>query len=477
MNETTVGLVLAAGAASRFGGGKLLATARRPADPPARPRRAWPRPGSTTSSSSWATTPPRSKARSPGATNGASSTPTRAWAVELAPGRVRGGAGDGRGRARGPRRPAARLRRGRSGAARRRRPTRPAGRRCRPTRRARPQPGPAPARGVRPRRRGGRRSRARADAGGAPGAGRRGRRSPAANPDVDTRDDLAPRHRGGVGRARPGEPRAGRAHPRGPRRGGLLRAGQLAVPGRPDPRRRSRPGGAARARPAGRHVARRRRGRRSLRAADRPRARPVRRFGHRPRRVARRCSRACSRSPRTTPSRTSGPSRRDGRPADPSEGGVYEADVALIAHVGYDIEAIGPFIDALEAAAGRICVAVLMERVPASAADPFWPPVHGEARVGAAGPARLPRAARGARSPAQGRPWSASSARRFETRDVLEAFIRRQLWIDPAGPKEARFRAALDELTVQDGDGWTIEGRGQSDVGVVTWTPGPPIAR
>ena len=69
-------------------------------------------------------------------------------------------------------------------------------------------------------------------------------------------------------------------------------------------------------------------------------------------------------------------------PADPSEGGVYEADVALIAHVGYDIEAIGPFIDALEAAASRICVAVLMQRVPASAADPFWPPVHGETRVG-----------------------------------------------------------------------------------------------
>ncbi len=29
----------------------------------------------------------------------------------------------------------------------------------------------------------------------------------------------------------------------------------------------------------------------------------------------------------------------------------------------------------------RVCVAVMMERVPASAADPFWPPVHGESRV------------------------------------------------------------------------------------------------
>src|SRR6476646_9298217 len=68
-------------------------------------------------------------------------------------------------------------------------------------------------------------------------------------------------------------------------------------------------------------------------------------------------------------------------PADPGQASAFEADVALIAHVGYDVEAIGPFLDALEAAAARVCVAVLMARVPASAADGFWPPVHGESRV------------------------------------------------------------------------------------------------
>ena len=57
------------------------------------------------------------------------------------------------------------------------------------------------------------------------------------------------------------------------------------------------------------------------------------------------------------------------------------ADVVLIAHVGYDIEAIGPFVSALEAAARRRCLAVLMERQPASTIDPFWPIVHGEERV------------------------------------------------------------------------------------------------
>ena len=148
-----------------------------------------------------------------------------------------------------------------------------------------------------------------------------------------------------------------------------------------------------------------------------------------------------------------------------------EADVALIAHVGYDIEAIGPFLDALEAAAGRLCVAVLMERVPASAADPFWPPVHGETRVPLpALPDLLELLEARGRRPSVTR--LAIEPRRFESRDALESFIRRQMWIDPAGRKEKKFQAALDALVVNEGDGWTIEGRGPSDVGVVTWTPG-----
>jgi hypothetical protein len=150
--------------------------------------------------------------------------------------------------------------------------------------------------------------------------------------------------------------------------------------------------------------------------------------------------------------------------------GEFEADVGLIAHVGYDVEEIGPFLDALEAASRRLCVAVLMERAPASAADPFWPPVHGEVRVPL--PA-LPEAVellevRG-RRPSVTR--VAVEPRRFESRDALAGFARRQLWIDPEGPKEARFQAALDEFTEEDTAGWTIRGRAASDVGVGPWRP------
>ncbi|GIW09934.1 MAG: class I SAM-dependent methyltransferase [Chloroflexi bacterium] len=56
-----------------------------------------------------------------------------------------------------------------------------------------------------------------------------------------------------------------------------------------------------------------------------------------------------------------------------------EADVALITHVGYDIEQIGPFLAMMERSAPRR-IAALFERPPTSQFDAFWPLVHGEAR-------------------------------------------------------------------------------------------------
>jgi hypothetical protein len=149
----------------------------------------------------------------------------------------------------------------------------------------------------------------------------------------------------------------------------------------------------------------------------------------------------------------------------------FQADVVLIAHVGYDVEAIGPFLDGLEAASTRLAVAVLMDRVPASAADPFWPLVHGEERIPLPALPDLLEllAARGRRPSVVRIP---GESRRFDTREQIEGFVRRQLWIDPAGKKEVRFRAALDALTIADGDGWTLRGRDPFDIGIVTWRPG-----
>jgi SAM-dependent methyltransferase len=148
------------------------------------------------------------------------------------------------------------------------------------------------------------------------------------------------------------------------------------------------------------------------------------------------------------------------------------ADVAFIAHVGYDIEAIGPFLDAMERAAGRLCVAMLTDRSPASVADPFWPAVHGVERVSL--PA-LPELAELLR--ARGRTTEVQRVERaprtFDSYDALATFLRRQLWIDDQGPKEKLFRAALAERARErDDDGWTLATPPVGEIGILTWSPG-----
>ena len=153
-------------------------------------------------------------------------------------------------------------------------------------------------------------------------------------------------------------------------------------------------------------------------------------------------------------------------------GEVPVADVALIAHVGYDIEDIGPFLDAMEAAASRLCVAVMTDQSPASVADPFWPIVHGVERVPL--PA-LPELAELMR--ARGRSVEIErverSPRTFDSFDGLATFVRRQLWIAEDGEKEQRFRTALAAMARElDDDGWTLRNPPVGSIGIMTWEPG-----
>jgi FkbM family methyltransferase len=157
----------------------------------------------------------------------------------------------------------------------------------------------------------------------------------------------------------------------------------------------------------------------------------------------------------------------------PSDGDVtpYAADVSLIAHVSYDIAEIGPFVGAMESAARRLCVAVLMERQPSSIADVCWPPVWGESRV--ALPA-LPEfvellRARG-RKPATER--LEREPRRFGSRDELEGFLRRQLWVREGSGADARFLDALEPLLVTDEEGRVgLRDQRPLPIGIVTWAP------
>jgi SAM-dependent methyltransferase len=152
-------------------------------------------------------------------------------------------------------------------------------------------------------------------------------------------------------------------------------------------------------------------------------------------------------------------------------GELPAADVAFIAHVGYDIEPIGPFLDAMEAAAGERCVAVLTDRSPAAVADPFWPVVHGESRVPL--PA-LPDLI--ALLAARGRQTEVvrveRSTRSFDSVDALTAFLRRQLFIAEGGEKDLHFRAILPDRIVRRDGAWTLAEGPAGSVGVVTWEPG-----
>jgi molybdenum cofactor cytidylyltransferase len=150
------------------------------------------------------------------------------------------------------------------------------------------------------------------------------------------------------------------------------------------------------------------------------------------------------------------------------------ADVVLIAHVGYDVEAIGPFVEGLERAARRLCIAVLMERQPASTIDPFWPPVHGEARVGLpALPAFLSLlAARGASPEVSYLPRPLA---RYGTFDEVLAFARRQTWVLPDGDKDRHLVALLRERAIETAEGWTLPAP-EVRMGVVRWAPVPGSA-
>jgi SAM-dependent methyltransferase len=149
-------------------------------------------------------------------------------------------------------------------------------------------------------------------------------------------------------------------------------------------------------------------------------------------------------------------------------GGLPAVDASLIAHVSYDIEGIGAFIDAMEAASRSRCVAMLTDRSPASVADPFWPLVHGEERVSLPALPDLVELlhARG-RSPVV--EIVERSLRTFDSVPALTAFLRRQLFIAEGGAKDVHFRAILPEHIERRDGGWTLRERPAGSLGIVTW--------
>jgi CTP:molybdopterin cytidylyltransferase MocA/SAM-dependent methyltransferase len=147
-------------------------------------------------------------------------------------------------------------------------------------------------------------------------------------------------------------------------------------------------------------------------------------------------------------------------------------DVALVAHLGYDIADIGPFLDAFEGSARRLCVAVLMERAPVGSLAALWQAAHGEPRIQL--PAlpellalllargRLPEVRLVERHP-----------RPYRSREELHGLARHQLFVAEGSDADVRLRAAVDALPVAP-DGTVAVPGGPRWVGIVSWAP--PLA-
>jgi SAM-dependent methyltransferase len=145
------------------------------------------------------------------------------------------------------------------------------------------------------------------------------------------------------------------------------------------------------------------------------------------------------------------------------------ADVCFIAHVSYDIAEIGPFLDAMEQTARRMCVAVLLAEAPASQAALLWPAVHNQERhllpalqefltlLLARG--KLPEVWLGERG-----------AMGYPSLEAIENFARMQLFIEPDGPGAARLAEALPRIA-REVDGRFYLSDRPVQLGIVSWKP------
>jgi hypothetical protein len=132
----------------------------------------------------------------------------------------------------------------------------------------------------------------------------------------------------------------------------------------------------------------------------------------------------------------------------PDESWAPQADVALVAHLGYDVEDMGPFLDAMEAAARRFCVAVLLSQPPPTEADRLWPLVHGIER--AALPS-LPEFLMVLL--ARGRLFQVELVERapqtYAEPEQLLTWLRQQLWTKPGSPKDELLEKAVRERLLE----------------------------
>ena len=142
-------------------------------------------------------------------------------------------------------------------------------------------------------------------------------------------------------------------------------------------------------------------------------------------------------------------------------------DVALMAHVGYDIERIGAFLDAVEAAAPRR-VALLMEQQPAMAAAPFWAAIYGEHAQSRCRPCPSSWTLLQARRATPTVARLPATPARYGSFDEMLGFLRRQTWVAPGGASDRKLVETARATAVETPEGWRLSAE-PPVVGIVTW--------
>ncbi len=135
------------------------------------------------------------------------------------------------------------------------------------------------------------------------------------------------------------------------------------------------------------------------------------------------------------------------------------ADVGLISHVGYDIEPMGEFLDTMERAATRECVALQYDHAPGSMFWQVWPAIHGEPQ------AHLPGATEFiALLEARGADVEVSDLERrgdrqrfvFAAPEQAMDWARRRLWLSEDSAKVPVLREAVAELLIERDGEWSL---------------------
>jgi SAM-dependent methyltransferase len=147
------------------------------------------------------------------------------------------------------------------------------------------------------------------------------------------------------------------------------------------------------------------------------------------------------------------------------------ADVVISAHVVYGVREIGPFLEALDRSARRLCALYLGLKHPTAALAPFWARVHGQERLPLPAAIETVAACHQLGLPARLDLLAAPEAFRFPgAAEALEE-IRARLRLTPEPARDAAILAAMAELLEPAEGGQLVPRDQQRHTGLVWWHP------